>query len=160
MDDAAKYFLAKEGQYATDGSAYMHQMFSDPDGTSGTHVDQAWENLGFMTSDHKMAVMQAGLTAEIDLPKTRGGQLTFLAGYTFEYVKNSGVDKNIYKGGTFKWGYSQNPEKPYTFNGQELTKDEFSTAAKEVAARQKSEWIENLTDRVNHYFTLGFRYTY
>ena len=140
-------------------------MFSDPDGTSGTHVDQAWENLGFMTSDHKMAVMQAGLTAEIDLPKTRGGQLTFLAGYTFEYVKNSGVNKNIYKGIGFE-PYTDKDDKGnettyYRFNGKSsLTKDELYAAAKEVAARQKSEWIENLTDRVNHYFTLGFRYTY
>ena len=137
-------------------------MFSDPDGTSGTHVDQAWENLGFMTSDHKMAVMQAGLTAEIDLPKTRGGQLTFLAGYTFEYVKNSGVNKNIYKGGTFDWRYKTNSDgsKTYYLDNKEISKTELYAKAKEEAANQKSEWIENLTDRVNHYFTLGFRYTY
>ena len=164
-DDAAEYVLAKEGQYATDGSAYMHQMFSDPDGTSGTHVDQAWENLGFMTSDHKMAVMQAGLTAEIDLPKTRGGQLTFLAGYTFEYVKNSGVNKNIYKGIGFEPYTVPDAEGKettyYRFNGKSsLTKDELYAEAKNEAAKQKSEWIENLTDKVNHYFTLGFRYTY
>ena len=41
-----------------------------------------------------------------------------------------------------------------------LEYDQFYAKAKEVAAKQKSEWIENLTDRVNHYFTLGFRYTY
>ena len=51
--------------------------------------------------------------------------------------------------------------KIYRFNGKSsLTKDELYAEAKEVAAKQKSEWIENLTDRVNHYFTLGFRYTY
>ncbi len=162
-DDAAEYVLAKEGQYATDGSAYMHQMFSDPDGTSGTHVDQAWENLGFMTSDHKMAVMQAGLTAEIDLPKTRGGQFTFLAGYTFEYVKNAGVNKNIYEGLGFETCKDNDGKETtyYKFNGKKLlTKDQLYAAAKEEAANQKREWIENLTDRVNHYFTLGFRYTY
>ena len=118
-----------------------------------------------MTSDHKMAVMQAGLTAEIDLPKTRGGQLTFLAGYTFEYVKNSGVNKNIYKGIGFEPYTVPDAEGKettyYRFNGKSsLTKDELYAEAKDVAAKQKSEWIENLTDRVNHYFTLGFRYTY
>ncbi|MCI5541264.1 MAG: hypothetical protein MR385_04105, partial [Treponema berlinense] len=108
----------------------------------------------------KMAVMQAGLTAEIDLPKTRGGQLTFLAGYTFEYVKNSGVNKNIYKGGTFTWDYDANTKK-YTFGDETgLEYDQFYAKVKDVAAKQKSEWIENLTDKVNHYFTLGFRYTY
>ena len=161
-DDAALYVLAKEGQYITDGSAYMHQMFSNPDSTSGTHVDQAWENLGFMTSDHKMGILQASLKTEIDLPSTKKGRMTLFAGYTFEYVKNAGVNKNIYKGGTFTWEYKTESDgsKTYYLNGEKIEKTELYAKAKEEAARQKSEWIENLTDRVNHYFTLGFRYTY
>ena len=161
-DDAALYVLAKEGQYATDGSAYMHQMFSDPDSTSGTHVDQAWENLGFMTSDHKMGILQASLKTEIDLPPTKKGRMTLFAGYTFEFLKNAGVNKNIYKGGKLDWRYESKPDgsKTYVLDSKEISKDELYAKAKEEAARQKSEWIENLTDRVNHYFMLGFRYTY
>lgn len=162
-DDAAGYVLAEKGQYITDGSAYMHQMFSNEDDTSGIHVDQAWEHLGFMTSDHKMSVMQASLQAELDLPATRRGRMTLLAGYTFEYVKNAGVNRNIYSGGTIDWSRVYNSstgDYTYYLDGAPATRDEVYAAAKSRAEEQKSQWLSGLYDKVSHYITLGFRYTY
>lgn len=166
-DDAAIYVLADKGQYATDGSAYMHQMFSDAEDTSGDHVDQAWEHLGFMTADHKMGILQASLSAELDLPRTKKGLFTLFAGYTFEFVKNAGVNSNIYTGGTIDWFYDYDSTTgTYTYykgSGSSkvvVTKDELLEKAKEIAAGQKQDWIDSLTDKVNHYFTVGFRWTY
>ncbi len=162
-DDAAVYVLADKGQYATDGTAYMHQMFSNPEGALGTHVDQAWEHLGFMTSDHKMGILQATLNTEIDLPRTKRGMFTLFAGYTFEFVKNAGVNKNIYTGGTIDWSYEyDSTTNTYTYykDGKVISKDDLYAAAKEKAAEQKQEWIDSLTDKVNHYITVGFRWTY
>lgn len=162
-DDAAIYVLADEGQYATDGTAYMHQMFSNAEDTSGNHVDQAWKHLGFMTADHKMGILQAGLSAELDLPRTRKGLFTLFAGYTFEFVKNAGVNKDIYTGGQIDWYYTY--DSSYTYytdeaKTQEISKDDLYAKAKALAAEQKQNWINSLTDKVNHYFTVGFRWTY
>ncbi len=166
-DDAAIYVLADKGQYATDGTAYMHQMFSDAEDTSGDHVDQAWEHLGFMTADHKMGILQASLSAELDLPRTKKGLFTLFAGYTFEFVKNAGVNSNIYTGGTIDWSYDYDSTTGtytyYTGSGASkvvVTKDELLETAKKIAAGQKQDWIDSLTDKVNHYFTVGFRWTY
>ncbi len=165
-DDAAIYVLADEGQYATDGTAYMHQMFSNAEDTSGNHVDQAWKHLGFMTADHKMGILQAGLSAELDLPRTRKGLFTLFAGYTFEFVKNAGVNKDIYTGGQIDWYYTyDSSSNTYTYytdeaKTKEISKDDLYAKAKALAAEQKQNWINSLTDKVNHYFTVGFRWTY
>ncbi len=165
-DDAAIYVLADKGQYATDGTAYMHQMFSDAEDTSGDHVDQAWEHLGFMTADHKMGILQASLSAELDLPRTKKGLFTLFAGYTFEFVKNAGVNEDIYTGGTIDWSYTYDSTTgTYTYYSDstkttEISKEDLYALAKAKAAEQKNDWIEGLTDKVNHYFTVGFRWTY
>lgn len=162
-EDAGTYVLAKAGQYATDGSAYMHQMFSndDEDENSGIHVDQAWDCLGFMTSEHKMGIIQAGLTSEIMLPKTKKGTFTIKLGYTFEYVKNAGVNKNIYSGGNLN--VTDNGDGTYSANGttyaswNELVKSDY--VQNEVRS-QKEAWVSALTDRVNHYISIGGRWQY
>ena len=163
-EDAGTYVLAKSGQYATDGSAYMHQMFSndEEDENSGIHVDQAWDCLGFMTSEHKMGIIQAGLNSEIMLPKTKKGAFTIKLGYTFEYVKNAGVNKNIYKGGNLKW--EANKDGTYTdANGtnyaswKELVKSDY---VQNEVRNQKEAWVSALTDRVNHYISIGGRWQY
>ncbi|WP_147634796.1 hypothetical protein [Treponema pectinovorum] len=156
-DDAAEYVLAKSNQYTTDGSVHMHQMFSNEGSDFGKHVEQAWENLGFMTSDHKLGILQAGFDGEFDFPKTKHGLLTLFASYTFEYVRNSGVNSNVYKG----LGYVKNSDTNFTFNGNTYASyDAMKDAAKDVAKNQKEDWIDALRDRVNHYITVGFRYTY
>lgn len=162
--EVAKYVLAESGQYATDGSVYMHQMFENLDGAGGENVMQAWKTLGFMTSGHKMGVVQAALKGEFDFPKTKIGKFTLKAGYVFEFVKNAGVNKNIYTGGKFS-SITENDDGTYsyTYNGtkeENKTKEELYAAALAEGASQKNAWVSNLKDVINHYFTIGIKYTY
>ncbi|MCR5123796.1 MAG: hypothetical protein K6B43_01200 [Treponema sp.] len=159
--DAAEYVLSEKGQYATNGTAFMQQMFSG-DG-SGKHVNQAWEKLGFMTSDHKMYVCQAGLSAQYDFPKTKAGQFSLKLGYTFEYVRNANVNTNVYTGGTIDW--QQNDDGTYSVaNSSEkyATWEEFksSSEVQNVVKEQLQDWIDQLYDEVNHYVSVSVKYQY
>ena len=157
--DAAEYVLSKKGQYATNGTAFMQQMFTG-DGT-GKHVNQAWNRLGFMTSDHKMYVCQAGLSAQYDFPKTRGGQFSLKLGYTFEYVRNANVNTNVYEGGTIDW--TDNGDGTYsvgdsTYSSWDELKE--SSEVQNAVATQLQDWIDQLYDEVNHYFSVSVKYQY
>lgn len=165
--DAARYMLAKAGTYVTDGSLYMHQMLSKPDSSHGEKVNAAWKKLGFMTSDHKMYVCQLGLSGEYALPKTKVGQLSLKAGYTFEYIHNYGVNTSIYKGGTNLVAPTMNADGTWNSGNSADTNvyrtvDEcYSTPYyKDAVEAAKKAWVDALYDRVNHYFTVGVKYTY
>lgn len=161
-DEAAEYMLADSGVYSTDGTLSMSQMFSSKT-TSGKHVDSAWEKLGFMTSGHKMYVVQAGIDAEYEIARTKYGRLSLKAGYLFEYIKNAGVNRNVYNGGTMT-GYSftedSNGNRTYKKDGKEISKEEAFSAAKAAAKIAKQEWIDNLYDCANHYISIGLKYSY
>jgi len=159
-EDAFEYVLSKANTYSTDGTAYMHQMFSDENGTSGNHVSQAWDCLGFMTSEHKMYVTQAGLSSQYDFSKTKAGQFSVKFGYTFEYVKNAGVNSNIYNGLGDTYSYNEE-NKTHNFNGKaNLSEDDFKEEVKSVINQQKQDWINNLYDEVNHYLSVSVKYQY
>lgn len=180
-DEAAQYILASPGTYATDGTAFMSQMYSNASKSHGDHVDSAWEKLGFMTSDHKMYVCQAGLNAEYLLAKTKYGSLSVKAGYVFEYIKNAGVNTNVYNG----IGYNKKTETEttytttgneisgfvttantvttttYVFNGKSYdTYNDMYKDAKVVAKAAREQWVRNLYDVTNHYISLSVKYSY
>ncbi|MCR4821440.1 MAG: hypothetical protein K5873_01035 [Treponema sp.] len=158
-DEAAEYMLAKSGTYATDGSLYTSQMFSSS-GSSGRHVDSAWKKLGFMTSDHKMYVAQLGFNAEYTFARTKYGAFSLSAGYTFEYVKNNGVNKNLYSGGL---AYTDNGDGTYKIGESTYSSWEELKASSEVQAAVKAakeNWISNLYDSMNHYFSISMKYRY
>ncbi len=157
-DEAARYMLADYGIYSTNGTLSMSQMFSS-EGKSGEHVESAWEKLGFMTSGHKMYVVQAGIDAEYEIARTKYGRLSFKAGYLFEYIKNAGVNRNVYNGGTINWSYDS-VSNQYTLNGENASKKDVYDAAVSAAKIAKKEWIKNLYDCKNHYFSIGFKYSY
>lgn len=159
-DEAAEYMLAKSGTYATDGTLYMTQMFSNPNDSGGTHVPSAWDKLGFMTSDHKMYIAQLGFKAEYTFARTRYGRFSLCAGYTFEYVKNNGVNTNIYKGGL---EYTKNDDGTYTADGkpysswEELKKSSYVQNAVNEA---RETWVSQLYDSMNHYISVSMKYSY
>ena len=169
-DEAAEYMLAPVGTYATNGTLYMSQMFSNPNGSGGTHVDSAWEKLGFMTSDHKMYVTQLGVNAEYTFARTKAGKFSLCAGYTFEYVKNNGVNNHLYKGGlidgesvTAEYNDDGSFKDWKTADGNTYTdwdslKKSDYVQSKVKAARE--EWISNLYDSMNHYFSVSMKYEY
>ncbi len=157
-DEAAEYMLAAKGTYATNGTLYMSQMYTHSEGNG--HVPSAWEKLGFMTSDHKMYVAQAGFNAEYTFAKTKAGKFSLCAGYTFEYVKNAGVNNHIYEGGL---AYEANGDGTYTAGGKtyaswdELKKSDYvQNAVKEA----REQWVANLYDSMNHYFSVSMKYSY
>ena len=159
-DEAAEYMLAKSGTYATNGTVYMNQMFSNPNGSGGTHVDSAWNKLGFMTSDHKMYVAQLGFNAEYTFARTKYGKFSLCAGYTFEYVRNNGVNSNVYKGGL---EYTANDDGTYTAGGnkysswEDLKKSDYVQNAVKAA---RETWVSQLYNSINHYITLSMKYSY
>lgn len=170
-DEAAEYMLAERGTYSTDGSASMGQMFSGGDGSvHGEHVPSAWEKLGFMTSDHKMYVCQAGISAEYTFARTKFGQLSLKAGYTFEYIRNAGVGKSIYKGGLIGSGITKEENGTYTITETGIeetgkTYDSWSELKKSGYVQQKvrearQDWIDSLHDSMNHYLSLSVKYSY
>ena len=161
-DEAAEYMLASRGTYRTDGSLYMHANFSGEDGdASGKHVDSAWNNLNFMSGSHTMLTCQAGLSAELALPRTGKGQLSLKAGYMFEYIRNAGVDSDIYRGGTLP--YTRNSDGTYTGDdGASYTLDELlEDATVQTAVEDAYDgWVASLHDKVNHYLSLSVKYSY
>ena len=159
-DEAAEYMLAKSGTYATNGTLYMSQMFADPESTHGRHVDSAWEKLGFMTSDHKMYVAQLGASAEYTFARTKYGRFSLCAGYTFEYIKNNGVNNHIYRGGL---EYDKNADGSYTAGGNTYTDwDELkkSSYVQNAVKEARENWAKQLYDSVNNYISVSMKYSY
>lgn len=164
-DEAAEYMLAEKETYATNGTLYMNQMFSDPESTGGRHVPSAWEKLGFMTSDHKMYVAQLGASAEYTFAKTKYGKFSVCAGYTFEYIKNNGVNNHIYRGGLIDGtrikleedgAYTTADEKTYS-SWEDLKKSDYVQNAVKSA---RETWVSQLYDSVNNYISVSMKYSY
>ncbi len=159
--EAAEYMLASSNVYATDGSIYMHANMSETDTeTSNNHVASAWNSLKFMSGSHTMVTCQASLAAELALPRTGRGQLTLKAGYMFEYVRNAGVDSNIYSGGL---SYTANDDGTYTIGESTYSSWSELVNSSEVQAAVDDaydSWVSNLCDKVNHYITLSVKYAY
>lgn len=167
-DEAAEYMLAKPNTYATNGTLYMSQMFSNESGSHGRHVDSAWEKLGFMEGARKMYVAQAGVNAEYTFARTRAGRFSLCAGYTFEYVKNAGVNNHIYGGGIEyysevdedgKTWYSKSEE---DYESERLTWEQFKKSGyvQGKVREAKEKWTAGLYDRKNHYLSISLRYSY
>ena len=71
---------------------------------------------------------------------------------------------DIMKDGTYKYYELETTEGPKKFDGGSTESSwKMLCRSEEVQAeakRQKQEWVNQLTDKVNNYFTVGFRYVY
>ena len=112
--------------YSTDGSISTQQMYD----SDGKHIETAWEHLNFLTQEHVMYVVQAGITAEYTFPRCKIGTFSATAGYTFEYIRNVGVDQPMLDG----------------------TYADYDTAY--------DNWVANLHDVYNNYLKFGVKYSY
>lgn len=92
----------------------------------------------FMRQDHKMYILQYALNAEYELERQKWGTLVFNAGYMFEYIHNKGVDTNIYS----------------AINN---TSDSVTLQQVEDA---KKNWVANLHNVFNNYFSVSVKYFY
>ncbi len=128
-EEAVKYLGMPAGYLLTDGSVFNHP-YSD-----GAY-DYAWNHFMFMQSPTKMYVWQAGLDAGYTIPKQSIGKFTINMGYTFEFIKNHGVQNNILPGGGV-----------------------YSADAAGLASAYDN-WKSKLHNDVNHYFRVSFKYLY
>ncbi len=147
--EAIRYLLASPGTYATDGSVLTHSMYSGS--SDGKHVETAWEQLNFLNQDTKMYVIKAGLSGEYTFPKFKMGLLAVNFGYTFEYIRNKGVDANMYPGQGSK--LTDNGDGTFTLGSSTYTQAELVRHFKDI-------WKANLYDVVNNYFTIGMSFTF
>ena len=87
----------------------------------------------FLTQDHVMYVIQAGINGGYKFKIKNLIDLTFSGEYTFEYIRDDGVNKNIY-------------------TSSYLTEEEVQNA--------KSLWKKSLHASYNHYFSLFMKISY
>lgn len=122
------------GVLLTDGSVLNHPY-------SYGAYDYAWNHFMFMESATRMYVWQADFDAEYSLPWEKLGQLTIHAGYTFEYIKNNGVQANMF---------------PYVYN----TVTDSYTPVYATSQLAYNAWKANLRNDINHYFRISLKYMY
>ena len=143
-EEAMRYLLADKGVYSTDGSIYTHQF------TNEGILTTANEHLNFLTQNHLMYLVQAGVDAQYALKKYVWGKLSFTSGLDFEYIHNSGVGNAMYPGGQV----TENTDGSYSINGSGNYTQE------ETVAYFKDLWVSKLTDTANLFFSIGFRYEF
>ncbi|MBO5136907.1 MAG: hypothetical protein J6B81_00210 [Spirochaetaceae bacterium] len=151
-EEALRYLNAPAGYFLTDGSINNHPHYGYlPEGeTEGypkfDYMDSASDRLMFMSQDTKMYIVQAGLEVDYRFPVTKAGQFSLGVGYTFEYIKNWGVQNDLFPGTG-----SINPETgEWTSGGKTL----------EDVPVAIETWKSQLKDITNNYLTVSVTYRY
>ncbi len=152
--EAIDYLNSPSDYFLTDGSIYNHPyggfLRDDANVTEGSpenmkEVDYRYmysgkNRLMFMNQATKMYVIQAGLDLNYEFPQLSFGQFSVGIGYVFEYIKNWGVQENMFPG-----------------NGTEY----FTNTATEADVEKAiAEWKANLKDVINNYVTVSVKYRY
>lgn len=144
VEEQLGYLNAPEGYFATDGSINNHQhYFENGNPDTGSYLPSAWHHFLFMCQDTKMEVYHAGFDADYSLPKFKFGTVTLELSYLFEFIKNAGVDADIFRG----HGYYSNGEYVAPCTNADV---EAALAA----------WRANLTNQTNHYVTFSAKYVW
>ena len=151
--EAIDYLNAPADYFLTDGTINNHPYVgflrndateSEGDPNDLSNVDYKYMSSGksrlmFMTQDTKMYVVQAGLNVSYDFPAMSFGQFSVGVGYMFEYIKNWGVQNNMFPG-----------------SGDSFKK----TATEADVASAVADWKAQLKDVVNNYVTVSVKYKY
>lgn len=129
-NEALKYLALHPttGSLKTDGSALNHPY-------SYGSYDYAWNHFMFLQSATRMYIWKANVDAAYTLPWQNFGRMTINVGYTFEFIKNNGVQNDMFPTGVY-------------------TADSAGLNAAYAA------WKNNLHDDINHYFKISFKYLY
>lgn len=138
-DEEAWSYLTQDA-YKTDGSAFSSQMY----GGTNNGVESAWDHLSFLSQDTTMYVFQAGITAEYKLPLPIKPDVSLNAGYVLEYIKNAGVDRDI-------WNYNDTLAEKY--DKTEPTKEQMKEAVEDA----RNAWKAALYDVLNNYFSFSVK---
>lgn len=122
-----------DGTTYTDGSLRTTQL----------RIDGTKEQTGFLTQDDLMYTMQASLDIEYQFKSKKNfAGVSFNLGYTFEFIKNDGVDESIYCG---------------NYSGLMLDTYESLNKAVKLLDEEKASWQSKLHDSYNHYFRAGVK---
>jgi hypothetical protein len=161
-DEQMIYARADKNVYSTDGSIYTHPYYYynystaiEKNEKSG-YIKTAWNYMNFLNEPHKMQVIQAGLKAQYKIASTSWGNLAFKAGYTFEFIKNKGVDSNIYPGSSVTYDIEA---KTYTYLDSQGTAHT-TAQQKEVLDYYRNSWATRLHDQTGHFIYIGVEYKY
>lgn len=149
-EEILNYMNYSEGDYlSTDGSIHNHtNQFKNLEQATkkeSDYLDSAWNRFMFMNQNTKMYVVQLGLDVTRDLPRAYYGQLSITFGYTFEYMHNFGVSRNLFSG-TGKWNADG------TFTPGTNTREDIQLAI--------ARWQANLKDVAKNYAYVTFKYTF
>lgn len=131
-----KDLILLDGTTFTDGTVRTNQL-----GIEGTK-----EQTGFLTQDDLMYTMQTSFDVEYKFnSKKKDASVSVNLGYTFEFIKNDGVDESIYCG-----------------NYSGLALDSYSAFYKAVKVldEEKALWQAKLHDSYNHYFRAGVKISF
>ena len=121
-----------------DGTAYTNTSLSQ----NTQNLDSAKDQTGFLLQDDLMYTMQAGIDVEYTFYSKKYSSVSIFAGYTFEFIKNDGVDDGIYTGNYKNLKYSTEEEKK---------------AAQDIIDSDKELWKNHLHNSYNHYFRAGVK---
>ncbi len=143
--------------YSRHGNQYENWDYEDIlklDGTAYTdttlvqntqNLDSAKDQTGFLLQDDLMYTMQAGIDIEYTFYSKKYSSVSFGIGYTFEFIKNDGVDDGIFTGNYTNLAYSTDEEKK---------------ATEEILDAEKEKWQNHLHNSYNHYFRAGVKITF
>ncbi|MCR5612279.1 hypothetical protein [Treponema sp.] len=136
-NEEAKQYLQANYNLATADASSPVPNYLSTDGSIWTAPLSlpSRERNNFLRQEHVMYILQLGLNAEYELERMKWGSMVFNFGYMFEYIYNKGVDSDIYKTGV------NNP-----------------TDADVAAA--KAQWVANLRNVFNNYFSVSVKYYY
>ena len=130
----AEYLAAEDADNPrTDGS-----VLDSPNAGDG-QFRISHEKLLFMEQETKQYVFQFGLDATWDLPPFKFGQLSFSIAYTFEYIKNNGIDTDMFP------SLGSKPD---------------SSKLEQEINNAKAKWKAQLRDTINNYIWIGVRFTF
>ncbi len=124
-----------------DGTAYTNTTLAQ----NTQNLDSAKDQTGFLIQDNLMYTMQAGIDIEYTFYSKKYSKVSFGLGYTFEFIKNDGVDDGIYTGNYTDLSYSTDEEKK---------------ATEEKLDAEKENWQKHLHNSYNHYFRAGVKITF
>ena len=131
VDEAILYLNAKSGEFRTDGS-----IFNYPDAGKG-HLASALNNFEHMEQATKMYICQTGVGFSMSIPVNKYGILSFSVKDTLEYIKNWGVQNEIY----------------IPIEGGNATAEDVANAIK--------TWRDNIIPEVlNNYLQFSVKYMY
>ena len=150
-EEAIAYLMYPAGTYATDGGLYNHPLMSNQTGTSGTAIPSSGV-LNFLNQDDIMYVLQESIGAEYSLKKYAWGQLTFSVSYLFEWIRNKGVDANMFPG--------QGSAITCTSGVYHIDGDSTDYSASDLVSHFRNLWRSGFRDEINNYFSIGVKYQF